>query len=78
MIINRINKAIEEEVQKRVWEEQRRREMYERFERLENRIAELEMRVYDLRMKADPEFRRLNTPTCSCSCEPTTTNKEPA
>lgn len=65
MIFNKFNKAIEEEVQRRVWEEQRRREEYERFERLERRCAELEMQMYDLRMKADPEFRRKNTPVCS-------------
>ena len=70
MIISRINKAIEEEVQKRVWEEQRRREEYERFERLERRCAELEMQMYDLRMKADPEFRRRNTPVCDCDSAP--------
>lgn len=59
------SKAIEEEVQRRVWEEQRRREEYERFERIERRCAELEMQMYDLRMKADPEFRRRNTPVCN-------------
>lgn len=57
-------KDFEEEVQRRIWEEQRRQEIYQRFERCEKRLAELEMQLYDLRMKTDPEFRRRNTPTC--------------
>ena len=57
-------KDFEEEVQRRIWEEQRRQEIYQRFDRAENRLAELEMQLYDLRMKVDPEFRRRNTPTC--------------
>jgi hypothetical protein len=66
-------KDFEEEVQRRIWEEQRRQEIYRRFESNEKRLAELEMQLYDLRMKTDPEFRRRNTPTCSCG-EVTTCN----
>lgn len=57
-------KDFEEEVQRRVWEEQRRQEIFQRFERMDKRICDLEMQLYDLRMKTDPEFRRRNTPTC--------------
>lgn len=57
-------KDFEEEVQRRIWEEQRRQEIYQRFDRCEKHLAELEMQLYDLRMKTDPEFRRRNTPTC--------------
>ena len=66
-------KDFEEEVQRRIWEEQRRQEIYQRFDRAEKRLAELEMQLYELRMKADPEFRRRNTPTCVCE-EVTTCN----
>lgn len=67
-------KDFEEEVQRRIWEEQRRQEIYQRFDRGEKRLAELEMQLYDLRMKTDPEFRRRNTPTCSTAPIP---NAEP-
>lgn len=66
-------KDFEEEVQRRIWEEQRRQETFQRFERMDKRICDLEMQLYDLRMKTDPEFRRRNTPTCSCE-EVTTCN----
>lgn len=63
-------KDFEEEVQSRIWEEQRRQEIYRRLDSNEKRLAELEMQLYDLRMKADPEFRRRNTPTCTCESAP--------
>ena len=67
MIISR--KRFHEEVQKRLFEEEQRRDQRERFERIDRRLAELEMQMFDVRMKADPEFRKRNTPTCSCGTE---------
>lgn len=71
------SKAIEEEVERRCWERQREHDLYERFERIERRCAELEMQMYDLRMKTDPEFRRKNTPVCNPMENVVYTNKEP-
>lgn len=62
MIISR--KKFENEVQKRLWEEEERRLARDRIEGLDRRVAELEMQLYSVRMKTDPEFRRRNTPTC--------------
>ena len=58
-------KRFEEEVNRRVWEEERRREMMQRFERVDRRLNDLECQLYELRMKADPEFERTHTPKCS-------------
>ncbi len=63
MIMSR--KRFEEEVNRRVWEEDRRREIMQRFERVDRRLNDLECQLYELRMKADPEFARKHTPTCS-------------
>ena len=63
MVMSR--KRFEEEVNRRVWEEERRREMMQRFERVDRRMNDLESQIYELRMKTDPEFARKNTPTCS-------------
>lgn len=57
-------KYIEREVERRLWEETRRKEADERVGHVERRLAELEMQLYDVRMKADPEFRKRNTPVC--------------
>lgn len=62
-------KAFEREIDKRMHEEYIRRMQDERLERLEKRVAELELTMYDVRMKADPEFCRRNTPTCGCDME---------
>ena len=63
MIMSR--KRFEEEVNRRIWEEERRREMMQRFERVDRHMNDLESQIYELRMKADPEFARKNTPMCT-------------
>lgn len=59
-------KQLEEEIQKRIWEEQRRNELYQRLEGMDRRIMELDSKVYNLRMMCDEDFRKRNMPTCDC------------
>ena len=51
----RFERLVEEETWKRVNEERKEREMYERYERIERRISELEMELYSLKSKLDPD-----------------------
>lgn len=66
-------KRFEEEVQKRLWEEQRQRDVYMTFDRLEQRICKLEEKQYELREKVFPERCPQKTTACGCdTSEPCT------
>jgi len=57
-------KKFQEEMNEKLWEQEKERNLRERLECMERRIAELEMQMYDVRMRTDEDFRRRNTPTC--------------
>ena len=57
-------KQFEEEVQRRVWDEKREMEQFERIEKLRQQVNKNSDLIYELRMKVDPEFRKRNTPVC--------------
>ena len=62
-------KAFENELNRRMHEEYVQRMRDEKVDSLQKRICILEEQMFNLRMKADPEFRRRNTPTCGCDME---------
>lgn len=43
------------------WREER---IWRRMEDLDRQISDIQQRLYELRMKVDPEFKRQNTPLC--------------
>lgn len=57
-------KKFQEEMNEKLWEQEKERNLRDRLDGMERRIAELEMQLYDVRMKCDEDFRRRNTPTC--------------
>lgn len=63
-------KAFEEEVQRRMWEEQHNRDLREELNRVDRRLTDLEMQMYEVRMKIDEDFRRRNTPVCTGAVAP--------
>ena len=63
-MIFKSRRAFEDAVQRRIYEEDERRNVYRRIDDLQEQIIKLRNELYEMRMKTDPEFRTRNTPTC--------------
>lgn len=57
-------KQFEKKMDRMMCEREERERIYRRFDELDRQICELRVQIHDLKMRVDPEYRRLNTPVC--------------
>ena len=63
-MIFKSKKALEEEINRRIWEEEERRRIRDEFDRVNKRMNDLEEQMFSFRFKYDQEFQ--NNHTCNC------------
>ena len=63
-MIFKSRRAFEDAVQRRIYEEDERRNVYRRIDDLQEQIIKLRNELYEMRMKTDPEFQVRNISIC--------------
>lgn len=68
-MIFKSKKDLEDEINRRIWEEEEKRRIRDEFDRMNKRINDLEEQMFSFRIKYDPEFRQSNRCECLCNSE---------
>lgn len=68
-MIFKSKKSLEEEINRRIWEEEEKRRIRDEFDRVNKRINDLEEQMFSFRFKYDQEFRQNTKCDCLCNSE---------